>query len=164
MYINNLGTDRAAPVNYGNDSTKINTAAAAGVKNKSGYAAVMKDAVNNQKTVVTFTTAGDIIIKEAFEKMKMDPEWEEAVMNKVKEYYAGDYSYAADSLQKSYNSLAGQNIMTNYMLQGLAGRQSTLGLGISGYSPYGYGGLAASAYGNVMNSAISNSLLGSFSL
>lgn len=162
MYINDLGLGRIASVNHRNNITK--TANAASGKNTDSYATVMQKALENQKTagIPAFATAGDIIIQEAFKKMETDPEWEESVMNKVKEYYTGDYT--ADSNQKSYLNLLGQNSLQNYYMQSLISGQSSLGLGLTGYSPYGISNLAASAYGSVMNSALSSSLFGSWQL
>lgn len=157
MYINDLGIGRSNAV-YGRE----NGAKAAKVvygKNADGYAAVMKKAVDNQKSTVTptFATAGDIIIKEAFEKMKTDPEWEESVMNKVKAYYGGDS--AAGRL-----SWTGQNSLQNYLLQGLIGGQNGLGIGLTGYSPYSFGNLAASAYGSLMSGTLGGSVFGNWQL
>ncbi|MDE6388508.1 MAG: hypothetical protein K2L82_11960 [Lachnospiraceae bacterium] len=186
MYINDLGIGR---VNSGNSVSGVNAVSGinstgsvnriASVNNRNNlarlanttkgktvedYATVMKNAVENQRTVTnpTFATAGDIIIQEAFKKMETDPEWEESVMGKVKEYYAGDYD--AGSAQRSYQNLLGTNSLQTYLIQSLIGGQGTLGLGLTGYSPYGLSSQAASAYGNVMNSAISNSLFGSWQL
>lgn len=166
MYINDLGIGRTGSVDMGNIAAKTVNTTTVDPKNKSSYATAMKNAVDNQKSSATptFTTAGDIIIKEAFEKMKTDPEWEESVMDKVKEYYAGDYSYAADSTQKSYLNLLGQNSLQNYLAQSLISGQSMLGLGLSGYPNYGYGALASSAYRNVMNNTLNSSILGSWQL
>ncbi|MCM1040523.1 MAG: hypothetical protein NC434_14490 [Ruminococcus sp.] len=146
MYVNDLGIGRVQAEGYENNTTKTASTAAAAGKNKGSYAAAMKNAVDNQKSVATptFTTAGDIIIKEAFEKMKTDPEWEESVMNKVKEYYAGDYNYTADYAQTSYLNLSG--------------------MGLTGYPYLGLGTLASAAYRNTMNNTLNNSLLGSWLL
>ena len=163
MYINDLGIGRVNSVN--NRINAAGTANSVSGRNTGSYASAMQKAVDNQKTTVatpTFATAGDIIIKEAFEKMKTDPEWEESVMDKVKEYYNGDY--AAGSAQASYLNWMGQNSLQNYMLQSLIGGQSSLGLGLTGYSPYGFGNLASAAYGSMMSSAFDNSLFGSWQL
>lgn len=156
------GVSRTASVNTGNNLTKLSNT----VKGKTidDYAAVMKQAVENQKAMIgpTFATAGDIIIQEAFKKMETDPEWEESVMDKVKDYYAGDYD--ADSAQRSYQNLLGQNSLQTYLIQSLIGGQGSLGLGLTGYSSYGMNSQAASAYGNVMNNAISSSLFGDWQL
>ena len=188
MYINDLGIGR---INADNSVSGVNSVGSVGriasvnnkknisrlsntVQGKNGdrYATVMKDAVENQRTMSnpTFATAGDIIIQEAFKKMETDPEWEESVMDKVKDYYTGDYD--AGSVQRSYQNLLGQNSLQTYLIQSLIGGQGTLGLGLTGYSPYGLTGYspygltaqAASAYGNVMNSAINSSLFGSWQL
>ncbi len=169
MYINDLGirrinTDnsvsRIAAVNNRNNIPRIiNTANG---KTADSYAAVMKQAIDNQRTAVTpaFSTVGDIIIQEAFRKMETDPEWEESVMGKVKEYYTGDH--IADSTQKNYLNLMGQSGLQNYLIQSLIGGQS--GLGLTGYSPYGISGMAASAYGNVINNGLSSSIFGNWQL
>lgn len=180
MYINDLGIGR---INADNSVSGVNSVGSVGriasVNNKKNisrlsntvqgktedrYATVMKEAVENQRTMSnpTFATAGDIIIQEAFKKMETDPEWEESVMDKVKDYYTGDYD--AGSAQRSYQNLLGQNSLQTYLIQSLIGGQGTLGLGLTGYSPYGLTGQAASAYGNVMNSAINSSLFGSWQL
>lgn len=161
MYINDLGMERTTSVNHNN---LVRTASTANRRNTNNYATVMKSAVDNQKASVTptFASAGDIIIKEAFDKMKTDPEWEETVMNKVKEYYSGEY--AAGSTQTSYLNWMGQNSLQNYMLQSLIGGQSSLSMGLTGYSPYGFGNLAAAAYGNMMSGALGSSLFGSWEL
>lgn len=156
------GKARTASVNNRNNTAR--TVSAARGKNTDSYASVMQKAIENQKAtgIPTFATAGDIIIQEAFKKMETDPEWKESVMNKVKEYYTGDYT--ASSNQKSYSDLLGQNSLQNYFMQSLISGQSSLGMGLTGYSPYGISNLAASAYGNVMNSALSSSLFGSWQL
>lgn len=147
MYINDLGIARTGLTRTDNTVS--------GKKNDS-YAAVMKKAADRQKTTVndTYTSAEDIIIKEAIEKMKTDPEWETSVMNKVKEYYANDYR--AGDLQANYLNWTARN--------GLFGVQSGLGMGLTGYSPYGFDSLAASAYSSMMNGAFGGSLLGSWQL
>lgn len=180
MYINDLGIGR---INADHSVSGVNSVGGVGritsvnnkknisrltntVQEKTGdrYASVMKQAVENQRMMSnpTFATAGDIIIEEAFKKMETDPEWEESVMDKVKDYYAGDYD--AGSAQRSYQNLLGQNSLQTYLIQSLIGGQGTLGLGLTGYSPYGFNGQAASAYGSVMNSAINSSLFGNWQL
>lgn len=161
MYKNDLGMERMASVNHNNIVRRASTA---NRRKTDNYATVMKKAVDNQKTSVmpTFASAGDIIIKEAFDKMKADPEWEETVMNKVKEYYSGDY--AAGGTQTSYLNWMGRSSLQNYMLQGLIGSQGSLGIGLTGYSPYGFGNLAAAAYGNMMSGALGSSLFGNWEL
>ena len=169
MYINDLGridtgnsVDRIASVNNRNNIARIaNTTSG---KTSGDYATVMKKAVDNQKSTVTpsFATAGDIIIQEAFKKMETDPEWEESVMGKVKDYYTGDYT--ADNTRQSYLNLMGQSSLQNYLIQSLIGGQSSLGLTGYGYSPYGVSNLAASAYGNVMNNTLNSSLFGNWQL
>lgn len=182
MYINNLGigrttsinsVGRTAPVNLISRISAVNnrnnlsriTNTASG-KTANSYATVMQKAVDSQKSAATppFATAGDIIIQEAFKKMETDPEWEESVLGKVKDYYKGDYT--VDKTQRSYLNLAGQSSLQNYLIQSLIGGQGSLGLGMSGYgySPYGISGLAASAYGNVMNNTLNSSLLGDWQL
>ncbi|MDE6845724.1 MAG: hypothetical protein K2J99_08160 [Lachnospiraceae bacterium] len=170
MYINDLSridTDnsvsRISSVNNRNNIARI--ANKTSRKTSSDYATAMQKAVDNQKSTVTpsFTTAGDIIIQEAFKKMETDPEWEESVMDKVKDYYTGDYT--VDSTQRSYLNLMGQSssALQNYLIQSLIGGQS-LGLTGYGYSPYGISGMAASAYGNVMNNTLNSSLFGNWQL
>lgn len=162
MYINDLGYSRVSSVD-GRTSTE-KTADVIRRRNRDSYQTVMKKAVEEQKnvTVPTFASAGDVIIKEAFEKMKTDPEWEESVMNKVKEYYSGKDTVG--SAQTSYLNWAGHDSLQNYMLQSLISGQSGLGMGLTGYSPYGYGSLAAAAYGSAMNSVLNSSLFGSWQL
>lgn len=169
MYINDLGIGRInSDISVGkivfdnnrNNLTRISNTV--NRKNTDSYAAVMQKAVDNQKTTVTptFATAGDIIIQEAFKKMETDPEWEESVMGKVKEYYAGDYT--ADSTRRSYLNLMGQSNLQSYLIQSLLSGQS--GLASAGYSPYGVSSQAASAYSNVMNSTLGSSLFGNWQL
>ena len=173
MYINDLGigrinsgssVGRISAVNNRNNIARMSNAATG--KTSSDYATVMKQAVDNQKSTVTpsFSTAGDIIIQEAFKKMETDPDWEESVMGKVKDYYSG--SYAADNVQSSYLNLTGQSSLQNYLIQSLIGGSGSLGLGMSGYgySPYGISSLASSAYGNVMNNALGSSFFGDWTL
>ncbi len=131
MYINDLGIGRIASdhsVKAGSTIRRKDT------DRYADYAAVMKKAVDRQATTVNpaFTTVDDIIIREAFAKMESDPEWEKTVMNKVKEYYTGDR--AAGSTQNRYQTLPGQNVLQNYMLQNLIGG---MGLGSSTSSFYG---------------------------
>ncbi len=145
MYINDLGMERIPSTGWTDRVYGRRTGS---------YAAEMKKAVERQKTSVTptFASAGDVIIKEAFEKMKTDPEWEETVMSKVKEYYNS-------SVQSGYIGWTGTNSLPGYgyTLQSLLGSQN-------GYSTYGMGSLAAAAYANVMNSAFGSSLFGSWQL
>ena len=182
MYINDLGIGRTTSVNsVGQTAAVNNISRIASVNNKKNiarianttsdkttdsYATVMQKALDSQKSVATpsFITAGDIIIQEAFKKMETDPEWEESVMSKVKDYYTGDYT--ADNTRQSYLNLTGQSSLQNYLIQSLIGGQSSLGLGMTGYgySAYGTGNLAASAYGNVMNNTLNSSLFGNWQL
>lgn len=139
MYINDLGIGRSVPTYHNSSAGQVlNTA---GRKKTDSYAAVMKKALEGQRVaaVPTFASAGDIIIKEAFEKMKTDPEWEASVMDKVKDYYTGNYSMG--SSQTSYLNWMGQNSLQNYLVQGLIGGQSM-------YSPYSFGSLAAGSLGS----------------
>ena len=154
MYINDLGMERIPSTGWMDRVYGRRTGS---------YAAEMKKAVERQKTSVTptFASAGDVIIKEAFEKMKTDPEWEETVMNKVKEYYTTDRT--AGSAQTDALSWTRQNSLQNYLLQNLVGG-SSLGFGFTGYSPYSMSSLAAAAYGNVMNGAAGSSLFGNYYL
>ena len=159
MYINDLGIGR----NHSVQSHVTKTNRTAYRKKTDDYATVMKEAVENQKyTVNPFgSSAEDVILKEAFEKMKTDPEWEETVMNKVKEYYTTDRT--AGSAQTDALSWTRQNSLQNYLLQNLVGG-SSLGCGFMGYSPYSMSSLAAAAYGNVMNGAAGSSLFGNYYL
>ena len=151
MYINDLGIGRAGSVP--NHSNRVRTANS--VSGKSSYSAAMEKAVDRQKTTVNSAcmSAEDIIVREAVEKMKTDPEWEESVMNKVKEFYAD--RYRAGGTQASY---------LNWMAQSLLSGQNGLGLGLTGYSPYGFSSLAAAAYGSVMDGAFGGSLFGNWQL
>lgn len=157
MYINDLGISR----NHSVQAHVAKTNRTAYGKKTDDYAAVMKEAVENQKNTVNpfYFSAEDVILKEAFEKMKTDPEWEEAVMDKIKEYYTGDRT--ADSMRADFLSWTGQNSLQSSLLQNVTG--SSLGFGVLGYSPYSMGNLAAAAYGNTMNGA-GSSLFGSFYL
>ena len=169
MYINNLGLGRDIPgigvnkmVSVNNRNNIARLANTVDKKTTDDYAMVMKAAMDNQKTTVnpSFTTAGDIIIQEAFKKMETDPEWKESVMGKLKDYYAGDY--VVDSTQTSYLNLMGQSGLQNYLIQSLTGEQDSVGA--TGYSPYGISNLATSAYSNVMNNALGSSLFGDWQL
>lgn len=152
MYINDLGIGRIA------SDSSVKPASTVYRRNADSYASVMKNAVENQKvTVNPFATAGDIIIQEAFEKMKTDPEWEKTVMNKVKDYYAGDY--VVNNTGKSYLNLMGQNVLQNYMMQSMIS-----GMGLPAYSTYGLGNPAASIYGSALGSVYNNSLFGDWQL
>lgn len=165
MYINTLGAARTASHTYRNNSVQTS--------NTDSYAAAMKTALAKQNTSVRPTSAwaGDIIIREALEKMKSDPEWEEAVMDKIQEAAQTDYP------------LTGQSGLQGYLMQELISGGSNAGLlnymtarqGLSGYSPYnmnlsgypytGLGSLVTAAYGNVMNDTYNNtSLLGNWML
>lgn len=118
MYVNDLGIGRVAA-----DRTvrAANTARRKSTDPYASYAAVMNNVLGRQKAAVNpvYTTVDDIIIKEAFEKMKTDPAWENTVMNKVKEYYTKDRT--ADGMGRSYQTLTGQNVLQSYMLQNLMG-------------------------------------------
>lgn len=118
MYVNDLGIGRVAA-----DRTvrAANTACRKSTDPYASYAAVMNNVLGRQKAAVNpvYTTVDDIIIKEAFEKMKTDPAWENTVMNKVKEYYTKDRT--ADGTGRSYQTLTGQNVLQSYMLQNLMG-------------------------------------------
>ena len=155
MYINDLGIGR----NHNVQDHTARTDRTVYRKNRDGsYAAVMKEAVDHQKSTVNpfLSSVEDVIVREAFEKMKTDPEWEETVMDKVKEYYTSDNNAGlrADELL----SWTKQNSLQSYLLQNLVGGTSSLGLGLTGYSSYGMGSLAAAAYRNSMGSAYSGSL------
>lgn len=152
MYINDLGIGRIT------SDRSVRPASTVYGRNTDSYATVMKKAVEQQTTSnLTFVTAGDIIIQEAFEKMKDDPEWEKTVMDKVKDYYAGNYT--AGSTQGVYTNLMGQSVLQNYMIQNLVS-----GLGTTGLSAYGLGSPAASIYGSALGSTYSNSLFGDWQL
>lgn len=126
MYINDLGIGRIAS----DHSVKAaNTARRKSTDSYAGYASVMRNALDRQTTTANpvYSTVDDIIIREAFEKMKTDPEWESAVMNKVKEYYTGDRT--TDGTRRSYQTLTGQNVLQNYVLQNYMMQNLTGGLG-----------------------------------
>lgn len=175
MYINSLGAERAErtpsydySIRTANTNTSNNTSGT-GSTSKTGsasYASAMQKALTNQTTPLNYssTWAGNIIIREALEKMKEDPEWEASVMSKIKEETQTDYEMTQSGLQ-SY--------MTQMLVSG-----ATNGSSFSnylGYSPYlasslgytnttGLGALASSAYSNTMNSTYSTSLLGNWLL
>lgn len=174
MYINSLGAERAEripsydySIRTADTNTSNNTSGTTGV-GKTGatsYAAAMQKALTNQTTPLNYssTWAGNIIIREALEKMKEDPEWESSVMSKIKEETQTDYEMTQSGLQ-SY--------MTQMLVSG-----ATNGSNFSnylGYSPYlantlgytnaGLGTLASSAYSNVMNNTYNTSLLGNWLL
>ncbi len=175
MYINSLGAERAERVpsfdysiRTANTNTNNNTSSTAGV-GKTGaasYASAMQKALANKTTPLNYsnTWAGNIIIREALEKMKEDPEWETSVMSKIKEETKTDYEMTQSGLQ-------------SYMMQMLVSG-ATNGSSFSnylGYSPYlastlgytnatGLGALASSAYSNVMNNTYNTSLLGNWLL
>lgn len=140
MYINDLGLGRIASDHSVRAANTVNRKS---TDRYADYAAVMKNAVDRRSSTVNslYSTVDDIIIREAFEKMETDPEWERVVMNKVKEYYVSDRT--ADSARSSYQTLAGQNVLQNYMLQNLIG-----GIGS----------------GNMMSSFYGSSLLGDWLL
>ena len=173
MYINDLGIERAGSGAAAGRTSSVDnrriyngtrTSGTAGLKRVNSYDSVMRQAVENQKELSntpTFASAGDIIIQEAFQKMETDPEWEATVMDKVKEYYAGNN--AADGTVKGWQYLTGQNGLQSYLMQNLLGMTGTTGL--MGYYPaYGFGNQVAAAYGNVMNNAVNSSLFGSWQL
>lgn len=156
MYINDLGAERIPAA--GSQSSHISRVGAGNTnyrRKTDSYATAMKKAVERRKTAVspTFASAGDVIIKEAFEKMKIDPEWEKSVMDKVKAYYT-------DGAQSGILGWTGTDSLRRYGMQSLLGSQS----GYSSYAPYGLGSLAAAAYGTMMNGAFGGSLLGSWQL
>lgn len=162
MYINDLGIGRA--VSSDDHNNGLRTSKLAGKQNTQNYATVMKKAVESKRTSLypTFSSVGDLIIQEAFKKMETDPEWETSVMDKVKDYYAGDLT--ENSVQKSYQNLMGQNSLQNMLTQSLLGGTGSLGFGMTGYSPYAFGNAAASAYGSVVNNGLSSSLFGDWML
>lgn len=173
MYINSLGAERAErtpsydySIRTANTNTNNNTSSTGGTS-KTGaasYAAAMQKALTNQTTPLNYssTWAGNIIIREALEKMKEDPEWEASVMSKIKEETQTDYEMTQSGLK-------------SYMMQMLVSG-ATNGSNYSnylGYSPYlntlgytntGLGTLASSAYSNVMNNTYNTSLLGNWLL
>lgn len=164
MYINNLGAERVASHDYGNSSKKT-----AGTKNgtsRASYPAAMKEALAKQVTPLNYssTWAGNIIIREALEKMKEDPEWEESVMSKIKEETQTDYQMTGQSGVQSYlmqQLISGGTVGTGF--SNYLGYSPFL-MNMSGYSNTGMGTLAASAYGNVMNNTYNTSLLGNWLL
>lgn len=173
MYINSLGTERAertASYDYSNHSVNTNTTNTSGVSGTSktgatSYATAMQKALANKTSPLNYssTWAGNIIIREALEKMKEDPEWEASVMSKIKEETQTDYDMTQSGLQ-SY--------MTQMLVSGAANGSSFSNY--LGYSPYlastlgytntGLGTLASSAYSNVMNNTYNTSLLGNWLL
>lgn len=167
MYINTLGAERverAASHDYGNSSKKVTNTN--NNTSSTSYPTAMQKALEKQATPLNYssTWAGNIIIREALEKMKDDPEWEESVMSKIKEEIQTDYQ------------MTGQSGLQSYMMQQLVSGGTTgtgfsnyLGyspflMSMSGYSNTGMGTLAASAYGNVMNNTYNTSLLGNWLL
>ncbi len=156
MYIHSLGADRGTSHAIGNADQKTITA--------SSYTNVMKKALAKQSGTVnaaSYARAGDIILREALEKMEADPEWGEAVMEKVKS--ATPYQDIADV----YDYLgAGQSGLRGYLLQNMiSGSYLPYDrMGLLGYSTMGLGSLAAASYGNVMNGGYGNSLLGNWTL
>ncbi|MDE5598549.1 MAG: hypothetical protein K2J04_12080, partial [Lachnospiraceae bacterium] len=136
MYINSLGAERAErtpsfdySIRTANTNTNNNTSGTTGT-GKTGaasYASAMQKALTNQTTPLNYsnTWAGNIIIREALEKMKEDPEWEASVMSKIKEETQTDYEMTQSGLQ-------------SYMMQMLVSG-ATNGSNFSnylGYSPY----------------------------
>ena len=175
MHINSLGAERAErtpsfdySIRTANTNTNNNTSStgSVGKTGAASYATAMQKALTNQTTPLNYsnTWAGNIIIREALEKMKEDPEWESSVMSKIKEETQTDYDMTQSGL-KSY--------MTQMLVSG-----ATNGSNFSnylGYSPYlastlgytnttGLGALASSAYSNVMNNTYNTSLLGNWLL
>lgn len=164
MYINTLGAERVASHDYGNSSKKTTN-----TNNNTGstsYLTAMQKALEKQTTPLNYssTWAGNIIIREALEKMKEDPEWEESVMSKIKGETQTDYQMTGQSGLQSY-------LMQQLVSGGTTGTGFSNYLGyspflmnMSGYSGTGIGTLAASAYGNVMNNTYNTSLLGNWLL
>ena len=175
MYINSLGAERAErtpsfdySIRTANTNTNNNTSStgSVGKAGAASYATAMQKALTNQTTPLNYsnTWAGNIIIREALEKMKEDPEWESSVMSKIKEETQTDYEMTQSGLQ-------------SYMMQMLVSG-ATNGSNFSnylGYSPYlastlgytnttGLGALASSEYSNVMNNTYNTSLLGNWLL
>ena len=175
MYINSLGTERAErtpsydySIRTANTNTNNNTSGTTGVgkTGSASYASAMQKALTNQTTPINYssTWAGNIIIREALEKMKEDPEWESSVMSKINEETQTDYEMTQSGLQ-------------NYMMQMLVSGAAN-GSNFSnylGYSPYlasslgytnmtGLGALASSAYSNTMNNTYNTSVLGNWLL
>ena len=136
MHINSLGAERAErthshdhSLRTANTNTNNNTSStgSVGKTGAASYASAMQKALTNQTTPLNYsnTWAGNIIIREALEKMKEDPEWESSVMSKIKEETRTDYEMTQSGLQ-------------NYMMQMLVSGASN-GSNFSnylGYSPY----------------------------
>lgn len=159
MYIHSLGADRVASHTVGN--------AAPRTTGTSPYTDVMKKALEKQSGTVntaSFAYAGNIIFKEALEKMEADPEWGEAVMEKVRNVTS--YQDISDVSDAYANWGTGQSGLRGYLLQNMlsGGYPSYGGLGLSGYSATGLGSLAAASYGNMMNGGYQTSLLGNWML
>lgn len=169
MYVNTLGmggitshidrrhTGQAQTVkNTGNTE---NTNSTNTISNTDSYASILQKALSGQNTSIGTASlrAGDIIIREALEKMKEDPEWEEAVMSKIKDETQTDFS---------------SDFLSGYLSAGLSANQllsgtlaySPYNLGSYNYSSAGLGNLAASSYKNVMNNTYDTSLLGNWLL
>lgn len=175
MYINSLGAERAErtasydyssrSVDAANTSNHTTAAGSVGKTESTSYASAMQKALANRTSPLNYssTWAGNIIIREALEKMKEDPEWEASVMNMIKEETQTDYDMTQSGLQ-SY--------MTQMLVSGAANGSSFSNY--LGYSPYlaaslgytntGLGALASSAYSNVMNNTYNTSLLGNWLL
>lgn len=169
MYVNELGmggiTSHADRSHTGKTGTAKNTGnteninSTNSISNTDSYAAILQKALSGQNTSIGTASlrAGDIIIREALEKMKEDPEWEDAVMSKIKEEVQTDYS---------------ADFLSGYLSAGLSASQALSGnlayspynLGLYNYSSAGLGNLAASSYKNVMNNTYNTSLLGNWLL
>lgn len=165
MYINTLGAERTASHDYENHSKS--TAGINNSKSSTSYPVAMQKALEKQTAPLNYssTWAGNIIIREALEKMKEDPEWEESVMSKIKEETQTDYQINGQSGVQSYlaqqminNVTAGSGLYNNYL------GYSPFLMNMSGYGNTGMGNLAASAYSNVMNNTYNTSLLGNWLL
>lgn len=156
MYINALGTGRG--VSYAHSSALQQTTGTG-----DSYITAMKKALQKQSGTVNYAAsaqAGNIIIEEALEKMKSDPEWEEAVMDKIKE--AAKSGYSLSGINQS-----GTSYLSGYLLQNMisGGYSPYYSLGLSGYPSAGLGSLAAASYANVMNGGYGgSSLLGNWML
>lgn len=162
MYINALGmggiTSHVQRNHTGSTGSTGNTSNTS-TTNTNSYAAILQKALMGQNTSIgtTYSQANNIIIREALEKMKEDPEWEEAVMGKIREETQIDYS---------------SDFLSGYLSASLTANQALSG--VSAYSPYSLGlyntsvagisSLAASSYSNVMNNTNNTSLLGSWLL
>ena len=138
MHINDLGMDREV---HDRSSVSANTVDKANIKTNSvgSFPSELKSAVKSQSTSSVKDSEESINMKEALERLKNDPEWE-------------DIGTALSALYKNQQQMQIQmSLLSSGYSKSLAGMLP--------YSSYGYGTAGLTAYNGTAN-LLANSIFG----